>query len=108
MNNFYENVLSESSLEDNLIILLALMMKNEINNLKSSKDYDNFLGNSSATKYLLSELRKKNDVKNFFKNILYDSIKRLESMHSEEIINIEVSEIQKEINEIINSNNNDI
>ena len=106
MNNFYENILSESNIEDNIILILTLMLKNEVNNLNSSSDYDNFLGSNSAVKFLLNELRKKNDVKNFFKNILSEIIKSLESIHSDEIINIEVNEIQKEINSKIKNTNN--
>ena len=59
MNNFFENVLSEYYIEDNLIIVLTLMLKNEINNLKNTRDFDNFLNFNSASRFLLSELRKK-------------------------------------------------
>ena len=101
MNNFFENVLSEYYIEDNLIIVLTLMLKNEINNLKNTRDFDNFLNFNSASRFLLSELRKKNDVKNFFKDILYDTIEILESKYSETIINIEINEIQNEITQKI-------
>ena len=101
MNNFFENVLSEYYIEDNLIIVLTLMLKNEINNLKNTRDFDNFLNFNSASRFLLSELRKKNDVKNFFKDILYDTIETLESKYSETIINIEINEIQNEITQKI-------
>ena len=101
MNNFFENVLSEYYIEDNLIIVLTLMLKNEINNLKNTRDFDNFLNFNSASRFLLSELRKKNDVKNFFKDILYDTIETLESKYSETIINIEINEIQNGITQKI-------
>ena len=35
MNNFYENILSSNYMEDNLMYLLTLLLKNEINDLKT-------------------------------------------------------------------------
>ena len=57
MNNFYENILSSNYIEDNLMYVLTLLLKDEINNLKSINDCENFLNNNSHCKYLLSELK---------------------------------------------------
>ena len=98
VNNFYENILSSYYIEDNLLYVLTLLLKNEINNLNDCNDYDSFLNDKSVCKYLLSELRKKNDIKSFFKSIIYDVIEDLETKNSETIINFDLDKLKKDIN----------
>ena len=97
VNNFYENILSSYYIEDNLIYVLTLLLKNEINNLENYNNVDNFLNDNSPCKYLLNELRKKNDVKTFFKSVIYDVVENLELKHSETIINFDIGQIQKDM-----------
>ena len=78
--------------------VLTLILKNEINNLQNSDDYDNFLNDNSVCKYLLSELRKKNDIKSFFKSIIYDVVENLEIKYSETKINFDIDKLKEEIN----------
>ena len=78
MNNFYENILSSNYIEDNLMYVLTLLLKDEINNLKSINDCENFLNNNSHCKYLLSELKGRSDVQEFFKFIIYDTVENIE------------------------------
>ena len=78
--------------------VLTLILKNEINNLNNSNDYDNFLNDNSPCKYLLSELRKKNDIKSFFKSIIYDAVENLETKHSETKLNFDIDKLKEEIN----------
>ena len=77
--------------------VLTLLLKNEINNLKSPNNYDDFLNDNSPCKYLLSELRKKNDIKNFFKSIIYEVVENLELKNSETKINFDLVQIKKEL-----------
>ena len=97
VNNFYENILSSYYIEDNLIYVLTLVLKYEINNLKNSNIPENFLNDNSPCKYLLSELRKKNDIKSFFKSVIYEVVENLELKNSETPINFDVNQIQKEM-----------
>ena len=78
--------------------VLTLLLKNEINNLHSSNDYGHFLNDNSVCKYLLSELRKKKDIKSFFKSIIYDAVENLETKHSETKINFDIDKLKVEIN----------
>lgn len=94
MNNFYHNILSCNYIENNLIYVLTLLLKDEINNLKNIDDSEIFLGDDSRVGYMISELRKKNDVQCFFKNSILNIISDLESMSS---INFTL-EIEKMIN----------
>ena len=97
MNNFYDNILSEDYIEDNLLIVLTLLMKKEINNLENSQSELNFLSNYSPLRFLLKELRKRNDVKNFFKTILIDIVENLESKHADTHIIFEMNEMINEV-----------
>ena len=47
MNNFYENILSNNNIENNLMYVLTLLIKDEINNLNNISDCDKFMGDYS-------------------------------------------------------------
>ena len=69
-HNFYENILSPNYIEYNLLYLITLMLKDEINNVQkkvSSDPYkclDSFLNNTPSG-ILLEQFQKKNDVLTF-------------------------------------------
>ena len=92
VNNFYENILSSNYIEDNLMYLLTLMLKEEINNLKNIDEIDCFLNESSPVGHLLFELRRKNDIQNFFKNVIFNAVDYLENVSSKEF-NLNIEEI---------------
>ena len=104
-NNFYENILSSYYIEDNLMLVLTLLLKNEINNLKNCNNSSDFLNDDSPCKYLLSELRKRNDIKSFFNSIIYEIIESLELKNSETKINFDIIQMQKEIQSKFDSKN---
>ena len=82
VNNFYENILSNNYIENNLMFLLTLLIKDEINDLKNSETFETFLNIDSKVGYFMNELRKKNDVKCIFKNSILNIISDFESMSS--------------------------
>ena len=45
-NNFYQNIISPYSIEENLLYVISLMLKEEINNLDSITQVNNFLKNT--------------------------------------------------------------
>ena len=103
MNNFYENILSSDNIENNLIYVITLLIKDEINKMKNIDDCDMFLGDNSKVGYFMDELRKKTDIKYFFKTSFLNLISYLESMSSinfsmdiEEILNKIENNIDKE------------
>lgn len=69
VNNFYENILSSNYIEDNLMYVLSLMIKEEINKLENVNQPETFLDNSSCG-FLLYELRRKM-MSNIFSNQFY-------------------------------------
>ena len=77
-NNFYENILSSNYIEDPLLYIIYLLLKQEINSIKSLDNIDAFLNDTQCV-YLLGQLIEKNDVKEFFKIILQNTLEDLVS-----------------------------
>ena len=93
MNNFYENILSSSFIEDNLMYVITLVLTDEIKNMKTTKDFNNFLEETSCG-YFLEQLNYKMDVINYYKIILVNLVESLENMSSSKKINFNVKQIQ--------------
>ena len=95
VNHLYKNISSLSHHnEDQLIYIISLILKEEINSLKS---IDSSFLNQTCAGIVLEELNKKKEVKFFFKNILLDIIKKLEYTYSSEKIIFDPVEITEEI-----------
>ena len=92
MNNFYENILSSDFIQNNLIYVITILLKEEIDGLSNVEQKMKFLENTCCG-YLLEELRKKMDVQIFFKNIIADSIENLERKCSDLKLSFNVKEI---------------
>ena len=106
-NNFYENILSSSYMEDNLMYLLTLLIDGEIQKLTNINQFENFLEESQCG-YLLEELRRKNDIQAFFKIIISESLENLENNHSSFKINLNAKKINEEFECKIKTNGIDI
>ena len=78
--------LSPYYIQDNLLYVLAIILKNEINNLQNANDYNIFLSNSCAG-YIINELKNKNEIKQFFRKILSKTILTLEFDYSSAKLN---------------------
>ena len=72
--------------------VLALMLKEEINNLNDINQPEVFLDNNSPSGYLLNELRRKNDIQYFFKTVILKAVDDLEVISSKSF-NLNVQEI---------------
>ena len=75
-NNFYQNILSPNYIEDPLIYIIYLLLKQEIDTIKKIEESDCFLDNTPCS-YLLGQLIEHNDVKEFFKIILENTLEDL-------------------------------
>ena len=91
-NNFYENILSSHYIEDNLMYILSLLIKSEIESLTSPNQNSNFLEETPCG-ILLGELRRKNDIQSYFKNIIINAIEDLEANHSNNKIDFDTDKI---------------
>ena len=95
-DNFYENILSSNLMDDRLMYLLTLLLEGEINKLNDINESQKFLDDSNCG-YLLEKLRFKKDIQSFFKSIIFNSIKNLETNHSSLNINFNLSIVSDKI-----------
>ena len=110
VNNFYENILLSKSVENNLLYVFTLLLKEEINNLEKENEPELFLNAESPCSYLLNELTKKNSYRQYFKKVLLDVIEDIETYSSDKInLNIknyqnilEVSKVKNRGSVVIN------
>ena len=94
--NFYNNILSSSYMENNLLYLLSLLLKDEVDQLNSPDDINIFL-NETKCGILLDQIFKQNDIQVYFKSILLKIIEKLELLNSNRKIEFEVSKKEKEL-----------
>ena len=76
-NNLYENILSPHKVDENILYIITLLLKNEISKLSSVKEYDKFLDNTPCG-YVLGELKEKIDIQIYSKNIIQSLIQKIE------------------------------
>ena len=96
INNFYDNILSSSYIEDNLLYLLTLLLKDEINQLDDGTNTNKFL-NGTKCGFLFDHLFKQNDIQVFFKAILLKTVEKLEVLNSNRKITFDVGQKEKEL-----------
>lgn len=90
-NNFYDNILSSNFFSDNLIYIIYLLLKQEINNLENINS-ENFLENTKCGMFL-EQLFDKIDIKFFCKSNILNIIESLESNFSSKRICFDVDSL---------------
>ena len=103
-NRFYQNILSSSFIEQNLLYVITILFKNEI----SKNDFDeiNFLENSKID-FLFSVMRNIIEIKKYAKNIIFEVIKKLEYDKCDKLFEINFDGYnENEMKELMNIDNN--
>ena len=77
VNNFYCNHLSGNYIENNLLYIFTLMLKDEINKLENINQVDNFLEDTKCG-YLLEQIQKIPDIQIYFKNVILKIVEKIE------------------------------
>ena len=109
VHNLYENIFSSNGKQDQLLYIITLLIKEEINNLETENDKDinmfKFL-NETSCGYILEELLLKKEVQSFFNIIINDIIKNIDKICSLNPISFDLDEITTKFlkKEIINEN----
>ena len=98
-NNFYQNVLSPYTVEENLLYVISLMLMDEIGKLNSIAQINNFL-NQTPCGYLLNELKNKSDIQTFSKTVIQKIVEKIEVSNSGKKLNLNIENL---INEIKNN-----
>ena len=101
VNNFYINYLSGNYIENNLLYILTLMIKDEIEKLEDIDKVTNLLDNTRGV-YLVEELQKKADIQLFFNKVIVKIIEDMENKYSSKEFLLNLSKIDEEINKIKN------
>ena len=93
-NNLYENYFaSNGKKEEQLLYIISLLLKKEINNFQSKEpNLFEFLVESPVSK-IFKELIYKKDIIKFFNMILIDIIKEIETINSQDKITFDLNEI---------------
>ena len=77
INNFYENILSSQSLDNNLIYIIYRLLKEEIDSIPDYNSSEKFLNNTRCG-YLLEQMIEKIDIRSFCKLIILKVVEDLE------------------------------
>ena len=95
-NNFYENILSSNYIEEQLLYVISIVLKDEINNkIKTKEDINNFLENSSCG-ILMEQMKFRQDIQTYFKSLIYKIIEKIEGKFSSFVINFDVKKIEED------------
>ena len=96
-NNFYENCLSSNGKEDQLLYIITLLLKVEVNNLQSKKGnaFEFLIDETNPCLYIFNELIHKKELQSYFKNIILEVTKKIEMAFSRDKILFEPEEISK-------------
>ena len=98
-HNFFCNHLSGNYFENNLLYIISMMLKSEIDKLESISQVDSFLENTKCG-YLLEELQRIPDVQIYFKKVIMRTVEKIERTYSFRQINFNASELLKEFNNL--------
>ena len=93
-NNFYENILSQKFIQNNLLYVITLLLKNEIKIYCNLSFPKRFINTNSSLGYLLYELRNKRDFQIFLKDSIENVVEILEQYPYDICFNIDTSGIK--------------
>ena len=99
VDNFYTNYLSGNYIENNLLYIFTLMIKDEIDKLTDLEEVETFLDNTRCG-YLLEELQKKPDVQLFFNKVILKTVEQIETCYSYREIKFNVAQISDEFEKL--------
>ena len=98
-HNFFCNHLSGNYIENNLLYIIAMMLRDEIDKLESVDQVDKFLENTKCG-YLLGELIKVPDIQIYFNRVIIKTVEKIERNYSFREIKFNVQDILKEFMKI--------
>ena len=87
-NRLYQNILSAKSIEESLLYIISILLKEEIfdNKFEHINFFEDFLYD-----YLIDELRRNNEIKKYAKEIIYEIIKKIEYDYYNEKIEFDIN-----------------
>ena len=104
VNNFFCNNLSNNYMENNLLYIISMMLKDEIDQLKNVSEITFFLKETKVS-YLLEQMIKMPDVQIYFKKIIYKMLEKIENHGSLKKIDFNMDSIYKNLKDFIEETN---
>jgi hypothetical protein len=86
-------------MENNLLYVITMLLKDEIDKLENINQVDTFLENTKCG-YLLEELIKMPDIQIYFKNVIIQAVEKIERTCSFRDINFDINERLEELKKI--------
>ena len=102
-NNFYQNILSSYYFGDNLMYVISLLLKDEIDKLNKVDEPEKFLENTPCG-FLLEQLCDKNDIQSFCKINILNIVENLEWTFSSKRICFDIGLAQEYLKNTLNMN----
>ena len=99
VNNMYCNYLSGNYIENNLLYIITIMLKDEIDNLDKIEQVENFLENTKCG-FLLEEMQKIPDIQIYFKNVIHKTVEKIERNLSFREIKFRISEKKQQLDKM--------
>ena len=87
MNNFFGNVISENYLQNNLLYIITMMLKDEIDQINDISEISYFLERTKNS-FLLEQMVKMPDIQIYFRKIILKMIEKIENSGSLKKINL--------------------
>ena len=100
VNNFFTNFMSGNSLENNLLFVITMMLKEEIDQIKDIYDIDNIFKDSKVM-LLLKEMINFPDIQLYFNKIIFKTIEKMENNFSWKKMNFNMSHFCLELKNYI-------
>ena len=100
INRFYGNNLSGNFLENNLLYIITMMLKEEINNLKDKSELGIFL-EETKTGFLLEKMIQMPDIQLYFRKVIYRLVEKVENYGSLKKINFNMKLISQDLDKFI-------
>ena len=101
-NLFPRNIYSINSLNDEFLIILTRCLLNEINKLQSKNDIKNFLINRTGAYYLLDTLYTREDIIEYFKQILHFPLTYIDYSERGNTFVFDLTNLDKRLKKLIN------
>ena len=96
VNSLFCNNISVNYMENNLLYVITMMLKKEIDDLKSKEEITLFL-EETKTAFLLEQMVKMPDVQIYFRKIIFKMVEKVENYGSLKKINFNTDIILREI-----------
>ena len=94
INNFYDNISTLNSKDEQIVYIITLLLKEEIKALK--KEDDSFL-NDTRCSIVLEQFFEKKEIRFYLKSIIFEIFKKMETVYCSNSILLEHKEINKHL-----------